>query len=281
VLALSAHRPLDPVGVDVDYEGVAELPGWAADIPRVARGVLGCGREVRGAALLAYVDVPEESGLGAEAARRCGLARAMAGVSGTAVTPDELLLLLEGEGWQAAANAACLLGRRGQAALIPAGFRGCARMLCHAPFDPAAVGVRLVAMTLRPVEPEAPDPEWEPDLSEDARVVDGFEALLAGGPEGMERLGELLSESHQACHGRRERAAADRVVAMALSAGALGARATSPSTILALVPASALRSLRTAVVDAFRNRGLPVPRFLTTGAAAAAVSEPPESLLEA
>jgi hypothetical protein len=76
----------------------------------------------------------------------------------------------------------------------------------------------------------------------------------------------------------REPADADLLVDSALATGALGGRATSSTTALALVPARSLRELRAAARHAFAERGRSAPRFLTTGALPPAAARP-ESLL--
>jgi hypothetical protein len=143
-------------------------------------------------------------------------------------------------------------------------------------FDPAAAGLRLVVISARPRSDGEPAPAWTPDPSDDARTEDAYEALVR---EDWEGVGRLLTASRCSGGGAQDPRQADVFVEGALSTGALGARATSPTTAVALVPARSLRDLRSTIVGACAQQGRLAPRFLTTGALPPAVARP-ESLLE-
>ena len=108
-----------------------------------------------GASLLAFMDVPDESGILAGAALHTALALALADLAGSQMDPAALLAALGGQGETAAAYAASLLGRHGYAILLTPG--GAAR---HVAFDPTAAGLRLVLMSARPDAGAPPRHRW-------------------------------------------------------------------------------------------------------------------------
>jgi galactokinase len=218
------------------------------------------------------MDVPDESGILAGAAQHTVLAMALADLAGSPADPASLLAALGGQGETAAAHAASLSGRHGHAMLVTAGSPA-AR---HVVFDPTAAGLRLVLMSARPDGGTPARQRWPAHPSDAPRATIAADAIAGGD---WPRLGTLLTAAHHAGLAVREPVDADLLVDSALATGALGGRATSPTTALALVPARTLRDLRAAARHAFAQRGRSAPRFLTTGALPPAAAQP-ESLLE-
>jgi galactokinase len=271
----SVHHPDDDLVLDLATRQADTVPAWAAGIPELASSLLGPpspAHEFGGASLLVYMDVPDESGILAGAALHTALALALVDLAGLPKEPAGLLAALGGHGETAAAYAASLSGRQGHAMLIAAGSPDAH----HIPFDPAAAGLRLVLMSASPDDTATLRQALTPDSSDDARAGAAVDAIAA---QDWPVLGTLLTTAHRAGLGLREPVDADLLVDSALAAGALGARATSSTTALALVPAPSLRDLRTAARHAFAERGRSAPRFLTTGILSPAAG-PPESLLE-
>ena len=272
----TVHHPDDDLVLDPATRQGDTIPAWAAGIPELASSLLGIpspAHEFGGASLLVYMDVPDESGILAGPALHTALALALADLAGLPKEPAGLLAALGGQGETAAAYAASLSGRHGHAMLITAG----SAVAHHVAFDPAAAGLRLVLMSARPDEATTPRQGWTPDPSDDARVGAAVEAIAG---QDWTALGTLFTTAHRAGLALREPVDADLLVDSALATGALGARATSSKTAIALAPATSLRDLRAAALHAFARRGRLAPRFLTTGALPPAV-ERPDSLLEA
>jgi galactokinase len=122
------------------------------------------------------------------------------------------------------------------------------------PFDLTAAGLRLVIIDTRIRGAGQPAP------AEASPVAAAAQALSAGD---ITAIGPLLTAAHNAlaCHD-----AQDGVVTAALAAGALGARAIADGPgrpACALVAASRVADVRTAVGAWFTRRGLRRPRFLT------------------
>jgi galactokinase len=271
----SMHHPDDDLVLHLATRQEDTIPAWAAGIPELASSLLGASspaREFGGASLLVYMDVPDESGILAGAALHTALAVSLADLAGLPNEPAGLLAALGGHGEAAAAYAASLSGRHGHAMLITAG----SAVADHVAFDPAAAGLRLVLMSARPDGAATPPHGWTPDPSDGARVGAAAEAIAA---QDWAALGTLFTTAHRAGLALRETVDADLLVDSALATGALGGRATSSTTALALVPARSLRDLRAAAGQAFAQQGRPAPRILTTGAFPPAVARP-ESLLE-
>jgi hypothetical protein len=130
-------------------------------------------------------------------------------------------------------------------------------------------------MSARPDGGAPPRQGWSADPSRAGWATAGADAIAG---QDWPRLGTLLTAAHRADRALREPVDADLLVDSALATGALGGRATSSSTALALVPARTLRDLRAAAGRAFAQQGRSAPRFLTTGALPAAAARP-ESLL--
>ena len=263
------HRLNDGLVLDLSTRRAETIPAWAIAVPGLAASWLD--RESGGASLLAYMDVPDESGIMAGAALHAALALALSAIAGLEVDPAKLLSALGGGAMTAAAQATSLLGRYGHAMVVSAG----SPEPHHIAFDPAAAGLRLVLMSARPGEAVAPMQHWTPDPSDDTRVAPAADAISR---QDWHALGTLLTAAHHAGAAHREPAEADLLVDCALATGSLGGRATSSTTALALVPARSLHDLRSAAVHAFAGQGRPAPRFLTTGALPPAVARP-ESLL--
>jgi galactokinase len=264
----AVHDSDDDMVVNLATQEAEAAPPWSAGIPELAYSLLS--PEFGGASLLAFMDVPDESGILAGAALHTALALALADLSGSQeselhrraelkVDPAALLAALGGQGEIAAAYAASLLGRHGYAILLTPG-RGAAR---HVAFDPTAAGLRLVLMSARPDAGAPPRQRWAADPSDDARAGAAAAAIAA---QDWPRLGTLLTAAHRAGLGLRDPVDADLLVDSALATGALGGRATSSTTAFALVPVRSLRDLRAAARHAFAERGRSAPRFLTTGA---------------
>ncbi|MEU5692735.1 galactokinase [Actinosynnema sp. NPDC020468] len=102
-------------------------------------------------------------------------------------------------------------------------------------------------------------------VTEDERVLRAVEVLRAGG---LADLGPLLTASHASLRDdyRVSVEELDVAVAAALAAGALGARMVGGGfggSVIALVPVEAHGTVVRAVLDAFAERGLPVPRTFT------------------
>jgi galactokinase len=264
----AVHDSDDDLVVNLATHEAEVAPPWSAGIPEFAYSLLT--PEFGGASLLAFMDVPDESGILAGASLQAALALALADLSGSQVDPAALLAALGGQGETAAAYAASLLGRHGYAILLTPG--AAAR---HVAFDPTAAGLRFVLMSARPDGRTPPRQGWAGDPSDDARAVTAANAIAGGD---WPRLGTLLTAAHRAGLGLREPVDADLLVDSALATGALGARATSSTTALAVVPARSLRDLRAAARHAFAERGRSAPRFLTTGTLPPATARP-DSLL--
>jgi len=264
----AVHRLDDDLVVDLATRQAENAPPWSAGVPELAFSLLG--PESGGASLLAFMDVPDESGILAGAALHTALALALADLGGSRVDPAALLAALGGQGETAAAYEASLSGRYGHATLGTPG-----RAARHVAFDPTAAGLRLVLMSARPDAGAPPRQRWAADPSDDARAGAAADAIASGD---WPRLGSLLTAAHRAGVGLREPVDADLLVDSALATGALGGRATSSTTALALVPARSLRELRAAARHAFAERGRSAPRFLTTGALPPATARP-DSLL--
>lgn len=264
----AVHRSDDDLVVDLATRRAENPPPWSAGVPELAFSLLG--PRSGGASLLAFMDVPDESGILAGAALQTALALALADLGGSRVDPATLLAALGGQGEAAAAYEASLWGRYGDATLVTPG-----RAARHVSFDPTAAGLRLVLMSARPDAGAPPRQRWAADPSDDARAGAGADAIAAGD---WPRLGTLLTAAHRAGLGLREPVDADLLVDSALASGALGGRATSSTTALALVPARALRELRAAARHTFAERGRSAPRFLTTTALPPATARP-DSLL--
>jgi len=269
----SLNRPAEPVCLDLEVPDGGALPGWAGPVRAVAEALREAGHLTGGATLMLNADVPETAGVASLEALRCGTALALTSLSGGAPSRGALLAALGDAGDQMPARVASLLGRPGHALVIeppvvegspPAPGPGPEPV--HIPFEPAAAGLRLVLIALRPGD-GGPVPRWQPDASDDARVDQAAGLLRAADPAELgPGLGALLTASHRACPGAGTAPEAELAVQSAIRSGALGARATSARGVLALVGAPSLRAVRGAVAQAFRARGLPVPRFLTTAA---------------
>jgi galactokinase len=266
----AVYHPDDDLVLDLATRQADSTPAWTAGIPELASSLLS--RAFGGASLLAYMDVPYESGILAGAALHTALALALADLTGSPGDPATLLAALGGRGETAAAYAASLSGRHGHAMLISAA----STVDHHVAFDPVAAGLRLVLMSARPDAAATPRHGWTPDPSDDARVGAAVEAIAT---QDWPALGTLFTTAHRASLALREPVDADLLVDSALATGALGSRATSSTTALALVPARSLRDLRAAAGHAFAQRGRSTPRVLTTGMLPPAVARP-ESLLE-
>ena len=265
----AVHDSDDDLVVNLATQGVEVAPPWSAGIPELASSLLS--PDFGGASLLAFMDVPDESGILAGAALHTALALALADLAGSQMDPAALLAALGGQGETAAAYAASLSGRYGHAILITPG-RAVARQVA---FNPSAAGLRLVLMSARPGGGAPPRHRWAADPTDDARAGAAAGAIAR---QDWPELGTLLTAAHRAGVGLREPVDADLLVDSALATGALGARATSSTTALALVPARSLRDLRAAARHAFAERGRSAPRFLTTGALPPAAARP-DSLL--
>jgi len=287
----AVHRLRDRLRLDLATSRCDEMPGWAARIPRLAAALLPHG--AGGASLLAYMDVPDESGILAEGALHGALALALSeiasGITGLDKVAGEgagsrtgamaLIAALNGGGdGDVTALASSLLGRYGYAMMMAARLPSSP---LYARFDPGAAGLRLVVISARPIEAGVAPQRWTPDPSDDDRVAPGFEATAG---RQWATLGSLLTASHQASRNARgvsdagARVESDLAVESAMATGALGGRATSPATALVLMPTRSLGDLRAGVAGAFAERALPAPRFLTTGALPPAVTRL-ESLL--
>ena len=264
----AVHDSDNDLVVNLATQETEAAPPWSARIPELAYSLLS--PEFGGASLLAFMDVPDESGILAGAALHTALALALADLSRSQVDPAALRAALGGQGETAAAYAASLLGRHSHAILLAPGGA-----VSHVAFDPTAAGLRLVLMSARPGGEASPRPRWAADPSDDARAGAAADAIAS---QDWPRLGTLLTAAHRAGLGLREPADADLLVDSALATGALGGRATSSTTALALVPARSLRELRAAARHAFAERGRSAPRFLTTGALPPATARP-DSLL--
>ena len=122
------------------------------------------------------------------------------------------------------------------------------------PFDLARAGLRLVIIDTRIWgAPQVPPAETSP-------VGAAAEALTAGD---LTAIGPLLTAAH---HALPRDEAQHAVVAVALAAGALGARAITDGPgrpVCALVPADRLADVRAAARAWFTRKGLRPPRFLT------------------
>ena len=105
--------------VNLATQEAEAAPPWSAGIPELAYSLLS--PEFGGASLLAFMDVPDESGILAGASLQAALALALADLSGSQVDPAALLAALGGQGETAAAYAASLLGRHGYAILLTPG----------------------------------------------------------------------------------------------------------------------------------------------------------------
>jgi galactokinase len=265
----AVHHPNDDLVVDPAAPRTETAPAWSAGIPELASSLIG--PDFGGASLLAYMDVPDESGILAGAALHTALAIALADLAGSAADPARLLAALGGQGETAAAHAASLSGRHGHAMLVTAGSAAGR----HVVFDPTAAGLRLVLMSARPDGGTPSRHRWPAHPSDATRATSAADAIAG---QDWPRLGTLLTAAHRAGLALREPADADLLVDSALATGALGGRATSSTTALALVPARSLRDLRAAARHAFAQQGRSAPRFLTTGALPPAVDRP-ESLL--
>jgi galactokinase len=102
-------------------------------------------------------------------------------------------------------------------------------------------------------------------VTEDQRVLDTVEALRAGDHQ---RVGNLMLASHQSMRDDFEISTRelDLAVEVAVAGGALGARMTGGGfggSAIALTPAGRLPALRSAVADAFANRGYQAPETFT------------------
>ncbi len=75
----AVHRLRDRLRLDLATSRCDEMPGWAARIPRLAAALLPHG--AGGASLLAYMDVPDESGILAEGALHGALALALSEIA--------------------------------------------------------------------------------------------------------------------------------------------------------------------------------------------------------
>src|SRR5436190_551506 len=185
------HRRGSPREADMTQPGgtppsptpAEAAPPWSAGIPELAYSLLS--PEFGGASLLAFMDVPDESGILAGASLQAALALALADLSGSQMDPAALLAALGGQGETAAAYAASLLGRHGYAILLTPG--GAAR---HVAFDPTAAGLRLVLMSARPDAGAPPRHRWAADPSDDARAGAGADAIAGQDWPG---LGTLLT----------------------------------------------------------------------------------------
>lgn len=267
----AVHRHTDELLLDLATGRPETVPEWASAIPGLAATLVGRGSG--GASLIAYMDVPDESGIMAGAALNVALARAV--TLADEADPSGLLAALAVEGLAGglagAAHATSLLGRSGQVLVLSRGPTGPR----HVAFDPAEAGLRLALMSARPGMAVAPMRQLATPASDAGRVPPAAEAIER---QDWPALGAMLTASHEAGAAGRERVEADLLVECALAASGIGGRATSSTTALALVPARSLRDLRSIAARAFAAEGRPAPRMLTTGAFPPAVARP-ESLL--
>ena len=244
---------------------------FRSPVHAVARALGEAGHLSGGATLMLNADVPETAGVASLEAQRCATALALTGLSAGAAPRGALLAALGEAGDQMPARVASLLGRPGHALIVgPPSAESSPQEPgpepVHIPFEPAAAGLRLVLIVLRPGD-GGPVPPWHPDASDDARVDRAAALLRAADPAELgPGLGALLTASHRACPGAATAPEAELAVQSAIRSGALGARATSARGVLALVTAPSLREVRRAVAAAFRARDLPAPRFLSTAA---------------
>ncbi|WP_026553791.1 galactokinase [Arthrobacter sp. 35W] len=109
-------------------------------------------------------------------------------------------------------------------------------------------------------------------VTEDMRVLETVSVLEASGPSA---IGDLLTASHASMRDDFEISCPelDLAVDTALSNGALGARMTGGGfggSAIALIPASAEATVRTAVLDAFAAAGFTTPDIFAVSPAAGA-----------
>ena len=102
-------------------------------------------------------------------------------------------------------------------------------------------------------------------VTEDQRVLDTVEALRAGDHR---RVGDLMLASHQSMRDDFEISTSelDLAVEVAMAGGALGARMTGGGfggSVIALTPADRVPTLRSAVDEAFADRGYRTPETFT------------------
>jgi galactokinase len=225
---LRMSRPDEQTRVTVAKATAGAGPAWAAEGLRSARA---------GAALLVNTDLPDGSGAGAAQATQAAIRLALCDLTPDTSPRGEPGQYEPGqyEPGQYEPGMALLDGR-----LLP--------------FDPVAAGLRLVIIDTR--VRGVP----QPPLAESSPVDEAAAALDAGD---IEALGPMLTAAHRRLEPDEVQEVA---VSAALSAGALGARMITDGPgrpALALLPASRLAAVRTAVSGALQARGSRPARFLT------------------
>ncbi|MDL4774237.1 MULTISPECIES: hypothetical protein [Thermomonosporaceae] len=254
------NMPVERERVDLaDLRPGATEP-WAAPALSAAWALRAAGHPLRGATMLAGVDLPEGTGLAAPTATACAVALALRDMYAPTLPLGTLSALVDRGlrafgvtgGREAGRCRATLLGRPGTAYLDdgPDGTR--------APLDLEAAGLRLVvADTQRRAESLRP-------VVERTRLREAATRLRTGGPAA---LGVELTAAHTRLVGAgvpvREQ---NTVVTAALDAGALGGRMIwdGPGRpVLLLVRAEDLGPIRTAITQACTSSGLRSPRLLT------------------
>jgi hypothetical protein len=251
---------------------LAARPG-DEDLSPEAQAVAGVGAELArrglacGADLLTFTDVPDGIGFAVLPAHRAAAAWTLVRLSGAAITAADLVGVLDGAAGTSAAHTSCLLGHKGHAMLVDPTHPDLEpRQVLVAP--PAA-RLRLVVISLRTGRDE-PRPGGAPrrgSTADGERAREAFDVLCHEAPASYAgSLGPLLTAAHAEDLAGREPLAADAAVSAALASGALGGRALSPTSALAVVTTDNLRALRSGIIAAFADRGEPAPRFLTTSA---------------
>ena len=261
---LVIEHPEEPLDLSVADLDSPALPPAAALVGRVARAMRRQGLWKGGAELVTYEDAPDGVGLAMAPAMRAAVARALVALSGADIPPAALIAALDEAGGRTPLHAACLLGREGHTALVPAGSGADPGTALQVRFNPARAGVRLVVISLRASAQAPPAGHGERPVSEDAQAGEAFGLLRQAPSEAGPGLGALLSAAHAAACAGREPVEADASVAVAMEAGALGARTITPDAAVAVVPTALVTAVRAAVVRSCRDRTGIRPRFLTT-----------------
>ncbi|MEV5571928.1 galactokinase family protein [Spirillospora sp. NPDC052269] len=256
------NRPADRERIDLGALRPGATEPWAAAALSAAWAlqVAGCPSPIGGATLLAGVDLPDGTGLGASTATACAVALALRDLYAPYLPLDTLSTLVAhglrafgaADDHQADQCRATLLARQGTLRLDEGSDVG------FVPLDLEAAGLRLLLVDTRVrAEPLSPVVERTPLREVASRLSSGDLAVLGA---------EFTAAHTRLCEAGVPSREQRTVVTAALDAGALGGRMIwdGPGRpALLLVRAADLGPIRTAITRACLYQRLRSPRFLT------------------
>jgi galactokinase len=300
----SGQAPGEDVAAPLDSLAPGSVSGWAAYPAGVAWALREAGYPIGGASIAVESDIPLGAGLSSSAALECAVALTLTELYGLTVPRAQLAALARraendfvGAPTGIMDQSASLLSQAGHALLLD-----CRSGIGTAvPLDPAAAGLGLLVIDTR-VRHELTDSGYadrrrsceqaadelgvrslrditdvsqlagiDPLLqrrarhvvTENNRVLSTAQLLRDGD---LTATGPLLTASHESLRDDFEVSwpAADTTVAVALEAGACGARMTGGGfggSVIALVPAERDDAVRAAVRQAYAGQGWAEPGF--------------------